>query len=42
MLICALALLFLSPVVFLTNLLETRFSPDELAEMGVRLGNSHA
>jgi hypothetical protein len=38
---CALVLLLFSPVIFLTITLETRFSPDELAEMGVRLENSH-
>ena len=38
---CALVLLLLSPVIFLTFTLETRFSSDELAEMGIRLENSH-
>jgi len=42
MLACVLVLLLLSPVILLTIVFDTRFSPDELAEMGVRLENSHA
>jgi hypothetical protein len=41
MLTCALILLIFSPIIFLATTLETHFSPDELAEMGVRLENSH-
>lgn len=37
MLLFGLALLLLTPLVFIPALLETHFSPDELDEMGVCL-----
>ena len=37
----ALTLLLLFLVIFLTALLEKHYSPDELADMGIRLENSH-
>ena len=37
MLACFLTLLVLSPVLVMTIAIETSFSADELAEMGIRL-----
>lgn len=39
---CAITLLLLFLVIFLTALLENHYSPDELANMGIRLENSHS
>ena len=38
----ALILIVLLPVAFLSLTVESLFSPDELTEMGIRLGNQQA
>jgi hypothetical protein len=39
---CALILILLLPVAFLSTTIEILFSPEELSEMGVHLENSRA
>ncbi len=40
MLITSLILVLLSPLLFVPVIVETRFSPDDLAEMGIYFENS--
>jgi hypothetical protein len=42
MIACILILLLFSPIVFLTILLKTYFSPEELSEMGISLENGNS
>ena len=38
----ALILILVLPIAFLSSTIESLFSPDELTEMGIRIGSSQA